>query len=94
MLSIRKFLYKPKRADNTLLAQFYNADEDLCLVAAELDSFDGRKNPARCAALLAQLRQDQDRVLRLNQSMMDEVIPELRASRDFRVKYPEDLISK
>ena len=24
--------------------------------------------------------------------MMDEVIPELRASRDFRVKYPEDLI--
>ena len=24
--------------------------------------------------------------------MMDEVIPDLRASRDFRVKYPEDLI--
>lgn len=24
--------------------------------------------------------------------MMDEVIPESRSSRDFRVKYPEDLI--
>lgn len=46
-----------QKADTALLAQFYYADEDLCLVAAELDSFDGRKNPARCAALVAQLRQ-------------------------------------
>lgn len=38
------------------------------------------------------LSQDQDQVLRLIQSMMEEIIPELRASRDFRVKYPEDLI--
>ncbi|XP_067935880.1 lateral signaling target protein 2-like [Watersipora subatra] len=89
----RKLLYsKPKKTDSALLAQFYHADVDLCTVAAELDSFDGRKNPARCAALVAQLRQYQDHVLRLIQSMMEEVVPEQRASRDFRIKYPEDLI--
>ena len=46
-----------QKSDGTLLAQFYYADVDLCNVAAELDGFDGRKNPARCAALVAQLRQ-------------------------------------
>ena len=66
----------------------------LFVVIHSFTADDGRKNPARCAALVAQLRQDQDHVQRLIQSMMDEVIPELRASRDFRVKYPEDLISK
>ena len=36
--------------------------------------------------------QYQDHVLRLMQRMMDEVIKDQRAPRDFRVKYPEDLI--
>lgn len=44
------------------MAQFYYADEELNLVAAELDSFDGRKDPERCTALVNQLRHCQDRV--------------------------------
>ena len=44
------------------MAQFYYSDEELNLVAAELDSFDGRKYPERCSALVNQLRQCQDRV--------------------------------
>ena len=38
--------------------------------------------------------QHQDHVLRLMQNMMDEVIKDRRASRDFRIKYPEDLIQE
>jgi len=38
------------------------ADEELNAVATELDSFDGRKDPERCATLVYQLRQCQDKV--------------------------------
>ena len=44
------------------MAQFYYSDEELNIVASELDSFDGRKDPERCTALVNQLRQCQDRV--------------------------------
>lgn len=46
-----------QKTDQALLAQFYYADEDLSLITAELDTLDGRKQPAKCAALVAQLRQ-------------------------------------
>lgn len=38
------------------LLRFYYADEELNAIAAELDSFDGRKDPARCSNLVNQLR--------------------------------------
>lgn len=38
------------------LLKFYHADEELNMIAAELDSFDGRKDPVRCTALVNQLR--------------------------------------
>ena len=38
-------------------------DEELNMVATELDSFDGRKDPERCTALVNQLRMSQDKVL-------------------------------
>jgi hypothetical protein len=55
-----KFVFQ--RDDPSLLAQFFYADEALNLVAAELDSFDGRKDPERCTALVNHLRQCQDKV--------------------------------
>lgn len=55
----------PQKDDHSLMAQFYYADEELNLVAAELDSFDGRKDPERCTALVNQLRHCQDRVSQL-----------------------------
>ena len=51
-----------QRDDPSLLAQFYYADEELNLVAGELDTFDGRKDPERCTALVNQLRHCQDKV--------------------------------
>lgn len=89
---LRKWFYKPRRDDTSLLAQFYYADEALNLVAAELDSFDGRKDPERCTALVNHLRQCQDKVLTICNRIMDELIPNERADRDFRVKFPDDVM--
>ncbi|XP_014669406.1 PREDICTED: lateral signaling target protein 2 homolog [Priapulus caudatus] len=92
MISIRKWFYKPKRNDTSMLAQFFHADEELNQIAAELDSFDGRKDPERCTMLVNQLRQCQDKVLNTVNSMMAEAIPTHRANRDFRVKFPDDVL--
>lgn len=45
-----------QRTDPQLLAQFYYADEELNLVATELDGLDGRKDPQRCTLLVNQFR--------------------------------------
>ncbi|XP_064630520.1 lateral signaling target protein 2 homolog isoform X2 [Lineus longissimus] len=92
MYSIRKWLYKPKKNDPSLLAQFFYADEDLNVIATELDSFDGRKDPERCTALVNQLRACQDKVLNNIQVIMEDAIPNQRANRDFRVKFPDDVV--
>uniref|UniRef100_T1J100 Lateral signaling target protein 2 homolog n=1 Tax=Strigamia maritima TaxID=126957 RepID=T1J100_STRMM len=94
MYSIRRWLYKPKKDDNSILAQFFYADEDLNYVAAELDSFDGRKDPERCTQLVNQLRQCQDKVLNICNQIMEDIISDQRANRDFRVKFPDDVIQE
>ncbi|GFO05208.1 lateral signaling target protein 2 homolog [Plakobranchus ocellatus] len=94
MYSLRRWLYRPKRSDSSLLAQFYFADEELNLIAAELDSFEGRKDPERCTAMVNQLRACQARVLSVVSQMMDETVKEHRAPRDFRVKFPDDVIQE
>ncbi|XP_054580245.1 lateral signaling target protein 2 homolog [Eptesicus fuscus] len=91
MHRFRKWLYKPKRSDPQLLAQFYYADEELNQVAAELDSLDGRKDPQRCTLLVSQFRSCQDNVLNIIDQIMDACIPQDRAPRDFCVKFPEEI---
>ncbi|XP_022098309.1 lateral signaling target protein 2 homolog isoform X2 [Acanthaster planci] len=92
MMSIRKWLYKPKKTDNQLLAQFYFSDEELNAVSQELDSFDGRQDPERCMLLVNQLRACQDKVLAIVEQMMEHAIAEERANRDFRAKFPDDVL--
>ncbi|XP_056283052.1 lateral signaling target protein 2 homolog isoform X1 [Pseudoliparis swirei] len=91
MNRFRKWLYKPKRTDPQLLAQFYYADEELNQVATELDGLDGRKDPQRCTLLVNQFRSCQDSVLNIINQIMDECIPNDRANRDFSVKFPEEI---
>ncbi|XP_018418776.1 PREDICTED: lateral signaling target protein 2 homolog isoform X1 [Nanorana parkeri] len=91
MNRFRKWLYKPKRSDPQLLAQFYYADEELNQVAAELDSLDGRKDPQRCTLLVNQFRSCQDNVLNIINQIMEECIQHERANRDFCVKFPEEI---
>ncbi|KAK0093237.1 hypothetical protein PV326_013994, partial [Microctonus aethiopoides] len=94
MESIRKWFYRPKRDDTSLLAQFFYANEALIAVACELDSFDGRQEPERCTTLVNQMRHCQDKVLTICNQIMDELIPESRANRDFRVKFPDDVMQE
>jgi hypothetical protein len=94
MESFRKWFYRPKRDDKSLLAQFFFADEALNIIASELDSFDGRKDPGRCTTLVNQLRQSQDKVLTITNAIMDVLIGDERANRDFRVKFPEDVLQE
>lgn len=83
-----------QKSDRSLLAQFYYADEELNMVAAELDSFDGHKDPERCTLLVNQLRGCQDKVLNIIQKIMDKAIDVDRANRDFRVKFPDDVLQE
>lgn len=92
MESIRKWFCRPKKDDTAKLSQFYWADEELNMVAAELDSFDGRTDPDLCSQLVVQLRQCQDKVIGICNEIMDEAIPSQRANRDFRVKFPDDVL--
>ncbi|ELT87597.1 hypothetical protein CAPTEDRAFT_179856 [Capitella teleta] len=94
MFTIRRWIFRPKKTDSSALAQFFHADEELNLVAAELDSFDGRKEPERCSSLVSQLRQCQDKVLTHIEAIMDEIIPDQRSSRDYRVKFPDDVLQE
>lgn len=92
MHSLRKWFYRPKKEDSSKLALFYWADEELTMVATELDSFDGRTDPDRCSILVSQLRICQDKVLSICNDIMDDAIPDMRANRDFRAKFPDDVL--
>lgn len=72
--------------------QFYYANEDLNFISSELDTFDGRKDTDRCSALVNSLKLAQDRVITLIFRIMDEIGCE-RATREYRSKFPEELLS-
>lgn len=91
---LREFLYRPKKSDRSLMARFFYADESLTAVAAELDSFDGRKDPERCASLVNRLRSCQDKLLGICNKMLEELEPGTAVrSREFRAKFPDDIMT-
>ncbi|CAD6190548.1 unnamed protein product [Caenorhabditis auriculariae] len=94
MQSLRKLMNKPRPDDWAPLAKFYYADETLNDIASELDSFDGRRDPERCNGLVNKLRVAQDRVLHIIGEMLVILYPREsdRACRDFRVKFPDDIV--
>ena len=70
----------------------YNYRVKYIQVAAELDSFDGRKDPERCACLVNRLRNCQDKLLNICNKMIEELEPgAIKRSREFRAKYPGNL---
>lgn len=76
------------------MARFFFADEALTAVAAELDSFDGRKDPERCASLVNKLRSCQDKLLSICNKMLEEVEPGFSSRlREHRAKFPDDIMT-
>lgn len=91
---IRRWIFRPKRSDASLLAQFFYADRDLNLITDQLEKFDGHKNVEQFPTLLTELRKSQDSLLAIVEKIMDESIPGSRSSRDFRVKFPDDILQE
>uniref|UniRef100_A0A7E4UZI4 FYVE-type domain-containing protein n=1 Tax=Panagrellus redivivus TaxID=6233 RepID=A0A7E4UZI4_PANRE len=94
MYGLRKLVNKPRVDDWAPMAKFFHADEALNRIARELDSFDGRRDPDRCNVLVSKLRQAQDRVLLIINEMLTSLYPleSDRANRDFRAKFPDEVI--
>ena len=62
------------------------ADDNLNRVAAELDSFDGRKDPERCAALVSRLRSCQDKLLNIcNRLVIKMIGPERAINQGYKL---------
>ncbi|KAK1159198.1 hypothetical protein AOXY_G21819 [Acipenser oxyrinchus oxyrinchus] len=89
---MRRWLYRPKRSDQRPLAQFYHADEEVTRVTAELNGVDLRKDLQKYLVLLNQLRISQDRMLRTIELVMEECIPAERQSRDYHIKFPDEIL--
>ena len=93
MHAFRKWVHKPRKNDTRLLAQFYFADEELIRVTHELDSFDGRSEPERCSQLIAELKLAQEKVIGLIEEIKNVIAPGCDdSSREFRVKFPDDIL--
>ncbi|XP_010178515.1 PREDICTED: lateral signaling target protein 2 homolog, partial [Mesitornis unicolor] len=80
------------RSDPRLLSQFFFADERVTRVVAEINGLDAELDPQQYLVLLNQLHLSQAQLLAVLERIMEECIPTQRHSRDYLVKFPEELL--
>ncbi|XP_075020001.1 lateral signaling target protein 2 homolog [Calonectris borealis] len=90
--ALRRWLRRPKRSDPRLLSQFFFADERVTRVVAEINGLDAELDPQQYLVLLNQLHLSQAHLLAILERIMEECIPTQRHSRDYLVKFPEELL--
>uniref|UniRef100_A0A669PQ77 FYVE zinc finger domain-containing protein n=1 Tax=Phasianus colchicus TaxID=9054 RepID=A0A669PQ77_PHACC len=90
--ALRRWLHRPKRSDPRLLSQFFFADERVTRVVAEINGLDAELDPQQYLVLLNQLHLSQAQLLAVIERIMEECIPTQRHSRDYLVKFPEELL--
>ncbi|XP_064017380.1 lateral signaling target protein 2 homolog [Pogoniulus pusillus] len=90
--ALRRWLRRPKRSDPRLLSQFFFADERVTQVVAEINGLDAELDPQQYLVLLNQLHLSQAHLLAVLEQIMEECIPTRRHSRDYLVKFPEELL--
>ncbi|XP_052540807.1 lateral signaling target protein 2 homolog isoform X1 [Tympanuchus pallidicinctus] len=90
--ALRRWLHRPKRSDPRLLSQFFFADERVTRVVAEINGLDAELDPQQYLVLLNQLHVSQAQLLAVIEHIMEECIPTQRHSRDYLVKFPEELL--
>nr|XP_038042502.1 lateral signaling target protein 2 homolog isoform X1 [Anas platyrhynchos] len=90
--ALRRWLHRPKRSDPRLLSQFFFADERVTRVVAEINGLDAELDPQQYLVLLNQLHLSQAHLLAVIERIMEECIPTQRHSRDYLVKFPEELL--
>ncbi|XP_062443699.1 lateral signaling target protein 2 homolog [Rhea pennata] len=89
--ALRRWLHRPKRSDPRLLSQFFYADEKVSQVVMEINGLDAEMDPQQYLVLLNQLHLSQAHLLAVIERIMEECIPTQRHSRDYLVKFPEEL---
>ncbi|NXW68637.1 LST2 protein, partial [Hirundo rustica] len=75
-----------------LLSQFFFADERVTRVVAEINGLGAELDPQQYLVLLNQLHLSQAHLLAVLERIMEECIPTQRHSRDYLVKFPEELL--
>ncbi|NWV37674.1 LST2 protein, partial [Grantiella picta] len=75
-----------------LLSQFFFADERVTRVVAEINGLDAELDPQQYLVLLNQIHLSQAHLLAVLERIMEECIPTQRHSRDYLVKFPEELL--
>ncbi|XP_064885679.1 lateral signaling target protein 2 homolog isoform X1 [Columba livia] len=90
--ALRRWLRRPKRSDPRLLSQFFFADERVTRVVAEINGLNAELDPQQYLVLLNQLHLSQAHLLAVLEQIMEECIPTQRHSRDYLVKFPEELL--
>ncbi|NWH50903.1 LST2 protein, partial [Fregata magnificens] len=75
-----------------LLSQFFFADERVTRVVSEINGLDAELDPQQYLVLLNQLHLSQAHLLAILEQIMEECIPTQRHSRDYLVKFPEELL--
>ncbi|KAJ7406211.1 lateral signaling target protein 2 isoform X1 [Willisornis vidua] len=90
--ALRRWLRRPKRSDPRLLSQFFFADERVTRVVAEINGLDAEQDPQQYLVLLNQLHLSQAHLLAVLERIMEECIPTQRHSRDYLVKFPEEVL--
>ncbi|POI22477.1 hypothetical protein CIB84_013775 [Bambusicola thoracicus] len=90
--ALRRWLRRPKRSDPRLLSQFFFADERVTRVVADINGLDAELDPQQYLVLLNQLHLSQAQLLAVIERIMEECIPTQRHSRDYLVKFPEELL--
>ncbi|XP_065500369.1 lateral signaling target protein 2 homolog [Caloenas nicobarica] len=90
--ALRRWLRRPKRSDPRLLSQFFFADEEVTRVVAEINGLNAELDPQQYLVLLNQLHLSQAHLLAVLEQIMEECIPTQRHSRDYLVKFPEELL--
>ncbi|XP_071426085.1 lateral signaling target protein 2 homolog isoform X2 [Pithys albifrons albifrons] len=90
--ALRRWLRRPKRSDPRLLSQFFFADERVTRVVAEINGLDAEQDPQQYLVLLNQLHLSQAHLLAVLERIMEECIPTQRHTRDYLVKFPEEVL--
>ncbi|XP_053812619.1 lateral signaling target protein 2 homolog isoform X4 [Vidua chalybeata] len=88
----RRAVGSAERSDPRLLSQFFFADQRVTRVVAEINGLDAELDPQQYLLLLNQLHLSQAHLLAVLERIMEECIPTQRHSRDYLVKFPEELL--
>ncbi|XP_066447251.1 lateral signaling target protein 2 homolog [Eleutherodactylus coqui] len=91
--ALRRWLARPKKSDQRLLAKFFHIDEELSEVVHNLSLLDVQQTPHSYTALVNRLNLSQERMLDILEQILQQCIPTKRRRRDYHVKFPDDQVT-